>query len=78
MCVKLCVCVHASWLKGGVAVGVTHCKKALNFQMDSQTCTRFIAKADHVQKDSCLGQLAIRRAVGVASVIANLVCFKSV
>ncbi len=34
VCVKVCVCVHANWLKGGMV-------RAHNFQMESQTCTRF-------------------------------------
>ncbi len=30
MCEGVCVCVyvHVSWLKGGVAMGVAYCKKA--------------------------------------------------
>ncbi len=49
--VKVCVCVHVNWLKGGVAVGVD-CKKVHNFQMDSQTCTKFSGKVGHELKDS--------------------------
>ncbi len=39
VCLKVCVCVPANWLKGGLAMGVDYCKKAHNFQMDSLTCT---------------------------------------
>lgn len=28
--VKVCVCVHTNWQKGGVAVSVAYAKKALN------------------------------------------------
>ncbi len=48
VCVCVCVCVwafvHANWPKGGMAVGVTYCKWTHNYQMDSQTCTRFGGK----------------------------------
>ncbi len=44
--------VHANWLKGGIAMGVVYCKKVQNFQMDSQTCTRFSGKVGHEPKDS--------------------------
>ncbi len=54
MCVKVCVCVcvHANWLKGDVAMGVAYCKKVQHIQMDSQTCTRFSGKVVHEPKDS--------------------------
>ncbi len=48
------VCVHPSWLKGGVVTGVDYCKKAHNFQTDSQTCTRFSGQVGHEPKDSWL------------------------
>ncbi len=38
--------------KRGWAMGVAYCKKAHNFQMDLQICTRFRGKAVHEQKDS--------------------------
>lgn len=42
---KVCVCVHASWLKGlGGPVGAAYHKKACNFPMDSQTCRKFCGK----------------------------------
>ncbi len=53
MCVNVCVCVHTSWLKGGVVIGVGCCKKAQNIQMDSQICTRFSGKVGHEPKDNC-------------------------
>ncbi len=49
---KVCICVHASLLKVGVAMGVVYCKIAHNFQMDSQACTRFSGKFGHEPKDS--------------------------
>ncbi len=52
VCVKVCVCVHANRLKEGVALGVTYCKKVHNFQMDSQTWTRFSGTVGHEPKDS--------------------------
>ncbi len=27
VCVKLCLCVHADWVKEGVVMGVAYCKK---------------------------------------------------
>ncbi len=33
-CVYVCVCVHAKWLKGGMAIGVVYWIKAHN--LDSQ------------------------------------------
>ncbi len=53
MCVlvKVFVCVHANWPKGGVVMGVAYCKNVQNFQMDSQTCTRFSGKVGHEPKD---------------------------
>ncbi len=55
MCV--CVCfvnegVHASWLKGGMEIGVAHCKKMHNFQMDSLTCLRCSGKVGLEPNDS--------------------------
>ncbi len=52
MCVKVCVCVHTNGLKGGVVMEVAYCKKVHNFQMDSQTSTRFSGKVGHEPKDS--------------------------
>ncbi len=52
VCVKVCVCVDANWLKGSVIMGVSYCDKAHNFRMDSQTCTRFSGKVGHEQQDS--------------------------
>ncbi len=52
VCGKVCACVHAYLQKGGVAMGVAYCKKVHNFQLDSQTCTRFSAKVGHEPKDS--------------------------
>ncbi len=49
VCVKVCVCVHVSWLKGGVAIGVACYKKVHNIQIDSQTCTRLSAKVGYVK-----------------------------
>ncbi len=62
VCEKMCVCVHASWLKGGVAVGGANCKKVHNFQIDSQTCTDLVEKMVMSQRsaDDCSGQLAKR------------------
>ncbi len=34
-------------LNRGEAIGVAYCKKVHNFQMDSQTCTRFSGKVGH-------------------------------
>ncbi len=45
--VKVCICAHANWLKGGVVMGVAYCKNQHNFQMDSQTCARFSGKVGH-------------------------------
>ncbi len=61
MCVCVCVWVwvHANWLKGGVVRGVAHCKRAHNFQVDSQTCTRFSGKSRRTADwANSLGQLA--------------------
>ncbi len=33
-------------------MGVAQCEKANNFQMDSQTCTRFSGNVGHEPKDS--------------------------
>ncbi len=52
VCVKVCVCVHDSWLKVRVETVVAYCKRANNFQMDSQTCTEFSEKVSHEAKDS--------------------------
>ncbi len=52
MCVKVCVCVHASCLKGGVTMGVVYGKKGHDFHMVSQTCTRFSGNVGHEPKDS--------------------------
>ncbi len=52
VCVR--VCVHASWLKGDMAMRVFYCKKMLNFKIDTQTCKRFIGKVGHEPKDSWL------------------------
>ncbi len=52
VCVKACICVHANWLKGGVVMGVAHCKKVHNFRMDLHTWTRFSGKVGHEPKDS--------------------------
>ncbi len=45
-------------------MGVTYCKKAHNFQMDSHTCTTFTAKVNHEPKVNCLtgkkGGVAVR------------------
>ncbi len=35
-------------------MGVTYCKKAHSFQMDSHTCTTFTAKVNHEPKVNCL------------------------
>ncbi len=51
MFVKLCVCVHASSLKEGVAMGVAYCRKVHSFHMDSHTCARFSGKVNE-PKDS--------------------------
>ncbi len=52
VCLKVCVCVLANWLKGDVAMGAAHGKNVQNFHMDSQTCTRFSGKVGHEPKDS--------------------------
>ncbi len=51
VCVKVCVCVHANWLKWGVTVEMANCKKMHNVHMDSWTCARFSGKAGHEPKD---------------------------
>ncbi len=54
-CVCVCVSlVYANRLKGGVAMWVAYCKKTHNFQMDSQTFTRFSRKVGHEPEDSWL------------------------
>ncbi len=40
VCEGVCLCSY-QMAKGGVAVGVVYCKTAHEFQLDSQTCTRF-------------------------------------
>ncbi len=52
VCVKVCVCVHANWLKEGIIMGVAYCKKVQSFQIDSQTCTRFGGKVGYEPKAS--------------------------
>ncbi len=47
--VCLCLCKLA---KRGVAIAVVYYKNAHNFQMDSQTCTRFSGKVVHEPEDS--------------------------
>ncbi len=56
MYLKVCVCVHANWLEGGI-LRVTFCEKERHFRMDSQPCTRFSGKTGHEPKDS---QLTVR------------------
>ncbi len=48
----MCACVHANWLQGAVEMGVAYGKRVHNFQMGSETCTRFTAKVGHEPKDS--------------------------
>ncbi len=50
--VKVCVYVHANLLKGGVAMEAARFKRVHNFQMDSQTCTRYSGKVGYEPKDS--------------------------
>ena len=50
--VKVCDCVHANWLNVGVVMGGAYPNKEHNFQMDSQSSTRFSGKAGHEPKDS--------------------------
>ncbi len=68
---QMCVCVHANWLKGGVAMGVTYCKKVLIFHMDLQTCTRCSGKVCHEAKDSWLTVRATGKKGGVAVGVAG-------
>lgn len=49
MSVKVCVCVHFSWLKGGTERGWPIAKIASKW---IQTCTRVFGKAGHESKDS--------------------------
>ncbi len=51
MCVCVCVC-SCQLAERGVAGGVAYCKKAHDFQMDSQTCMRFGGKVHDEPKDS--------------------------
>ncbi len=52
MCVKMCVCAHVNGLKRAWQWEWPDKIKVYNFQMDSQTCTRFIGKVCHELKDS--------------------------
>ncbi len=52
VCACVSVCVQEYWLKGGVAMGVTYCKKVHNFQVYPQTCGRFSGTIDYEPKDS--------------------------
>ncbi len=47
LCVTIYVCVNAIQVKEGVLTEVAYCKKAHNFQMDLQTCTRFSEKGGY-------------------------------
>ncbi len=40
--------------ESGVAIVLARCIKAHNFQMDSQTCTKFCEKVGHEPKDRWL------------------------
>ena len=47
MCVKLCVRVHANWLKVGVVMGVAFHKKLHKFYIDSQMYSKCCGKVGH-------------------------------
>ncbi len=57
----MCACVDVSWLKGGGAMGVAYCKKVYNYQMVSQTCTKFSGNICHEEQlINCSDQLTKR------------------
>ncbi len=49
-----------------MAMGVAYCKKAHNFQMESEIAQKFSGKVDHELKDSWLTAEANWQKVGVA------------
>ncbi len=70
----MCVCVHASWLKGVMTMEVGYCKKAHNSQMDILTGSRFSEKVGHEQKDSWLTVQANWQKWDVAAGVVIIEC----
>ncbi len=79
-CVCLCLCegvclCSCNVLKVGVAMGVASCKKVHNFQMESQTCTRFSVKICHEPNNS---QLTFHANCQKGGVAVGVACNKKV